>query len=570
MAERPWYRAYDPGVPHEIEPDPRSIPALVREGLSREPERPALVFEGARWSRGELLHEIDRFAASLSALGVGEGVRVAIHLPNLPQTVIGYQAALALGAEVVLTNPLYTGPEILHQWHDAGVRLAITADYLFDQVLAPIRSELGVERFVVATIAEYLPWPKRWLAPLVLARHDPPLAARVPPSPGVHRFRPLVRRGGTPPRVDVSSERLAVLQYTGGTTGPAKGAMLSHANLAANLRQMEAWFAGQRGENEVMMGALPLFHVFGMTVAMNWSLAYGMKLVLAPDPRDVKHLVRLIERERITILPAVPAMFNAINHLPGIEGRDLSSLKVCVSGSAPIAPDVLETFERLTGARILEGFGMSETSPVTHVNPLRGARKIGSIGLPLPSTDARIVDAELGERELPPGEAGELCIAGPQVTSGYWNRPEETAHALRDGWLYTGDLAEMDPDGYFRIVGRKKDMINAGGYKIFPDEVDAVLVSHPDVLEAATIGVPDPKRGETTKSFVVARPGATLDLDALREFCRERLAAYKVPREFEVLPELPKSSVMKVLRRELRERELRRRGEAGAARAEDG
>lgn len=567
MPERPWYGAYDPGVPREIEPDPRPIPALVRAGLTRDPDRTALVFEEARWSRGELLREIERCAAALHALGVGAGTRVAIHLPNLPQTVIGYQAALSLGAELVLTNPLYTGPEILHQWHDAEVRFAITADYLFDQVLAPIRAELGVEQFVVATIAEYLPWPKRWLAPFVLARRTPPLAARVPAGPGLHRFRDLVRRGGERPSSDVRAESIAVLQYTGGTTGPAKGALLSHANLTANLRQMEAWFAGERGEDEVMLGALPLFHVFGMTVAMNWSLAYGMKLVLAPDPRDVKALVRHIERERVSIFPAVPAMFNAINHLPGIERRDLSSLRVCVSGSAPIAPDVLESFERLTGARILEGFGMSETSPVTHVNPLRGERRVGSIGLPLPSTDARIVDSEQGERELPPGEPGELCICGPQVTSGYWNRPDETAHALRDGWLYTGDLATMDADGYFHIVGRKKDMINAGGYKIFPDEVDAVLVSHPDVLEAATIGIPDPRRGETTKSFVVARPGVTIDAEALRRFCRERLAAYKVPREIEQLAELPKSAVMKVLRRELRERELRRRGEAEADRS---
>jgi long-chain acyl-CoA synthetase len=301
-----------------------------------------------------------------------------------------------------------------------------------------------------------------------------------------------------------------------------------------------------------------LFHVFGMTVAMNWALASGAAMVLLPNPRDSAQLVASVARHRVTIFPGVPAMFNALNHHPGIEDVDVSSVKACFSGSAPLPADVLERFERLTGARILEGYGLTETSPVTHVNPMRGTRKIGTIGMPVSDTDARVVDAEDGRTEVPSGTEGELLLRGPQVMAGYWQRPDETAKTLVDGWLATGDLVTVDADGYFRIVGRKKDMINASGLKVYPDEVDAVLVAHPDVLEAATIGVPHPERGETVKSFVVLRAGKSLTVDALQAWCRESLAPYKVPREVEFLDALPKSTVLKVLRRELREREARR------------
>ena len=376
----------------------------------------------------------------------------------------------------------------------------------------------------------------------------------------MHRFKSLVRR--TAPKVEraqVSLDDLGVLQYTGGTTGVSKGAMLTHGNLAWNVAQTKEWFTVFEEGREVMLTALPLFHVFGLTVAMNWPLAFAATLVLVPDPRDVTKIVEVIEKHRITVVPAVPAIFNAINHFKGIEERDLTSVKACFSGSAPLAVDVLERFESLTGARILEGFGLTETSPVTHVNPLGGERKVGSIGLPISNTDCRIVDVDSGD-DLPTGEAGELLIRGPQVMSGYLNRPDETANALDDGWFATGDLATVDEDGYFRIVGRKKDMIIAGGYNIYPDEIDDVLMAHPDVLEAATIGVPHEKRGENVKSFVVAREGTSPTAETIEEWCRERLAAYKVPREFEFIDELPRSTVMKVLRRELREREIAKRG----------
>jgi long-chain acyl-CoA synthetase len=279
-----------------------------------------------------------------------------------------------------------------------------------------------------------------------------------------------------------------------------------------------------------------------------------------PDPRDARGLMKAIERHRVSVFPGVPALYNSLNNWPGIERCDLGSVKVCLSGSAPIPTEVLERFERLTGARIIEGYGMSETSPLTHANPLRGERRIGWVGLPVSDTDARIVDVEDPARVLPPGEPGELALRGPQVMSGYWQRPDETALVLRDGWLLTGDLAVTSPDGFFQIVGRKKDMINVGGLKVFPDEVDAALVAHADVLEAATIGVPQPGRGELVKSFVVRKPGRAVETEELLAFLRERLAPYKLPREVEFLAELPKSTVMKVLRRELREREVAKRG----------
>ena len=556
MQEKSWHRHYEPGVPRAIDYEPVTVPGFLRRSAADRPERTALVFRGTRISYARLLDETLRMAAALASLGVGRRSRIAIHAPNLPQTVIAYYAALMLGAEVVMTNPVYTGEEIVHQWNDAGVELAVTMDFLYDQRLRAIRDRLPVEHFVVARIPEYLPVPTRWIAPLVLRRAEQPLWARLHDDPGVVPYGKLLRqhepaKGLADPELD----DVAVVQYTGGTTGRAKGALLTHRNLSVNVQQMDAWFTQAVYGEEVSLGVLPLFHVFGMTVAMNWTLAVAGTLVLVPNPRDIKAIVNAIEKERVTVFAAVPAIFSAINRYPGVEDIDLGSAKVCVSGSAPLPNDVLKTFERLTGARIVEGFGMSETSPVTHVNPLSGVRKIGTIGVPLPDTGAKIVDVDSGVRELGVGEEGELLLAGPQVMKGYWNQPEETAAALKDGWFHTGDLASIDEDGYFRIVGRKKDMINVSGFKVYPDEVDHVLVDHPDVVEAATIGVLSKHGSEHVKSFVVLRPGAARDVEALRSHCAASLAPYKVPRHVEFLEELPKSSVLKVLRKELRRRE---------------
>ena len=568
MQERIWHASYDAGVPAALEYDDATVPRFLERSAREFPKRPALHFLNRTLTYAELHHDVCRLAAALSGLGVKRGHRVAIQLPNLPQTVVAYYATLSLGAVAVMTNPLYTPRELEHQWGDAGCEVAVVADFLFEGTLRPVRERLPIQQYVVASIPDYLPWPLRWIAPFALKRKAKPAWAKVTPGPGVHLYRKLLASAPAdakaPQLSGIGPDDLAVLQYTGGTTGVSKGAMLSHRNLSCNVQQIDRWFSGADRGREVVLTALPLFHVFGMTVSMNWSTYSGAAQVLLPDPRDVAKLVGAIEAKRVTIAPAVPAMFNAINHFPGIDDRDLTSVKACFSGSAPLPQDVQQRFESMTGARILEGFGLTETSPVTHCNPLGGERRLGTIGMPVPDTDARIVDVDDPSVERGVGEEGELLLAGPQVMQGYWNLPEETEAALRDGWLFTGDLATMDAEGYFRIVGRKKDMIIAGGYNIYPDEIDDVLMAHPSVLEAATIGVPHEARGETVKSFVVAQPGQSLDFEVLEAHCRASLAAYKVPRAFEQLDELPKSTVLKVLRRELRERELAKGSGAGA------
>lgn len=563
MEERLWHRAYDAGVPTSVAFRDLTVPRLLEETAAARPEATALVFMNARITYRELKEQVDRFANALARLGAGKDTRVAIQLPNLPQTVIAYFATLSLGAQAVMTNPLYVEREIEHQWQDAGCTIAVLADFLFAARVRGIRERLPIRDYIIASIPEYLRFPLSLLAPFKLRKAKPPLWATIEPGPGVHRMKELIRRTPpAPPVAAIEMDDVAVLQYTGGTTGVSKGAMLTHRNLSYNVQQNRAWFPGLEHGGEVFLSCLPFFHVFGLTVSLTFPIAIGASLVLIPNPRDIHGMMKAIAKHRVTVFPGVPAMYNAIGALADSSRLDLTSVKACVSGSAPLPREVQDRFERVTGSRIAEGFGLTETSPVTHANPINGRRKSGSIGLPLPSTDAAIVDLEQGSRILPPGVEGELVIRGPQVMKGYWNRPAETAAMIRDGWLHTGDIARMDEDGFFFIVGRKKDMILASGYNVYPDEVDDVLMSHPAVLEAATIGVPDEKRGETVKSFVVLKPGATATEHDLIQYCRTQLAVYKAPREIEFRTELPKSTVLKILRRELRDQELRRR--AGA------
>ena len=414
---------------------------------------------------------------------------------------------------------------------------------------------------MVASIPDYLKFPLNLLAPLKLKKQDPKRWAKVTPTEDMVTWKGMMASApASIPMAEMDLEAVGALQYTGGTTGPSKGAMLTQRNLSVNVQQIDAWFPDVRYGEEVLLTALPLFHVFGMSVCMGWGLWAGACMVLLPNPRDLPSVVKAVSKHRITLFPGVPALFNGLNNFPDIAKHDVSSVRYCFSGSAPLPDDVMQKFEQLTGSKIVEGFGMSETSPVATVNPLNGKRKIGSVGVPVADTDAKVVDIDTGTTEVAPGEEGELIIRGPQVMKGYWNRPEETDNAIKDGWMHTGDLATVDDEGYFRIVGRKKDMINCSGLKVFPDEVDGVLMAHDEILEAATIGVPDEKRGETVKSFIVRQPGSSLTADQVEAYCRENLAAYKIPREIEFLAELPKSSVLKVLRRELRDMELAKRG----------
>ncbi len=557
MEKRIWHKSYDEGVEAEIDFQDIPITGWLSRSARLHPDRPAVAFMNCRMTYSQLDEQVDRLATALAGMGVRKGTSVAIHLPNLPQTVISFFAVQRLAARAVMTNPLYVPREIEHQFKDAAVEVAITADFLWERHLRGMRKDLPVREYIVASIPEYLKFPLNLLAPLKLKRMDPPSIAKVEASDGVHLFRKLVDT--TPPDlpgVEHSMDDVACIQYTGGTTGVSKGAELTQRNISYNAQQVMTWFRGIREGEEVLLSCLPFFHIFGLTVCMVWPILGGACMVLMPNPRDIPAMVKNITKEKVSLFPALPALFNAINQFPGIEKRDLSSVRYCFSGSAPLPEEVQRKFETLTGAVIVEGFGLTETSPVLTVNPLNGIRKIGTIGIPVPETDVRIVDPVDGSTEVPVGKEGELVARGPQVMKGYLNRPEETARMVRDGWLHTGDLAVADENGYLRIVGRMKDMIIAGGYNIFPDEIDRVLVEHPSVLEACTIGIPDEKRGETVKSFLVLEKGRSTSETELGGFCRERLAAYKVPKLWEFRNELPKSTMMKLLRRELRDQEI--------------
>ncbi len=553
MQSRIWQRAYDEGVPCPVPFDDRTLPEFLERSARDFPDATALIFLNRRMTYRELEADVHRCAAALSGLGVERDSKVAIHLPNLPQTVVAFYAVLSLGATVVMTNPLYVERELEHQWNDAGCSVAITTDFLFARRLSHLRSRLPVRHYVIASIPDYLRFPLNVLAPLKLRFAKPPLMARVPEAPGVHRLRALMATApASRPRVPVDPDAVAALQYTGGTTGVPKAAMLTHRNLSCNVQQLTSWFVKARRGREVMLGCLPFFHVFGLTVSMNFAIHAAAAIVLMPDPRDIKAMITNISRHRVTLFPGVPAMFSAIVNSSDLRYVDLTSVTSCFSGSAPLPPDILRRFEALTGSKIVEGYGLTEASPVTHANPLDGERRAGSIGVPLPDTDMKVVSLDDGETPVETGTEGELLVKGPQVMRGYWKRPDETALVLQDGWLRTGDVVRVDADGYCYIAGRKKETIIAGGYNVYPDEVDAVLTAHPAVLEAATIGVPDPRLGETVKSFVVRRPGQHATAEDLIAYCRTELAAYKVPRAIEFLDSLPKSSTLKILRRELR------------------
>ncbi|WP_038055886.1 long-chain-fatty-acid--CoA ligase [Thermus amyloliquefaciens] len=538
----PWYAHYDPGVPKEA-PKPWLLTELLRENARRYPHKVALEFLGRSLSYQSLWQQVEAFAKGLQEAGLKPGDRVAIMLPNSPQFVIAFYGTLLAGGVAVNTNPMYTPRELRHQLLDSGAKALVILDLLLPRY-QEVKAEAPVEVLVRTGIQDYLPFPKNLLYPLMLRRKGQ-APKRLEGIPWRAFLKP-----GKPHPVPLDLDHLALLQYTGGTTGVAKGAMLTHRNLSSNALQVRAWIPDFQEGKEVVLGAIPFFHVYGMTVAMNLALLGAAKLVLLPRP-EIKPIVEAIEKHQVTLFPGVPTLYVAFNTFPGIEKRNLKSIRACISGSAPLPLEVAERFEALTGAKLVEGYGLTEASPVTHCNPLHGPRKLGSVGLPFPGVEAKVVDEE--GQEVPVGEVGELIVKGPNVMKGYWNRPEETQRTLKEGWLFTGDMARMDQDGYFYIVDRKKDMIIAGGYNIYPREVEEVLYQHEAVQEAAVVGVPDPYRGETVAAFIVlkeAYKGKVTEKD-LEAFCRQNLAAYKVPRIIQFRDSLPKSSVGKILKREL-------------------
>jgi long-chain acyl-CoA synthetase len=565
MEARPWHRWYDPGVPTSLDYPSITLTDLLTRTASRYPDKKALVFFNHAITFGELDTLTDRLAAALQELGVGKGDRVSIFLPNCPQTVISYQAIWRAGAVAVPANPLYTAAEFGHQAADAGSRVAFCLTLNYPRV-REARPQTALEHVIVTGIKEYFPPVLRALFTVAKERKE---GHRVDISgePNTYWFQEVIASAPEEPRpVTTEPGDLACLMYTGGTTGVPKGAMLTHRNLVCNSRQGQAWSTGLVEGGEIMLTALPLTHSYAMTVCMTHSIDRGYTEVIVPDPRDIKGLLKVIDRQRPTLVPGVPALYAALANHPAVaKGKyDLTSIKQCMSGAAGLPPEVQRRFQEVTGGRLVEGYGLSETSPVTHANPLATQDRIGTIGIPFPDTDARIVDEETETRVVGPGERGVLCISGPQVMMGYWHNPEETAAALRtdpDGtvWLHTGDVAIMDEDGFFHIVDRKKDLILAGGgLNVYPREIEDVLYEHPAVAEAGVIGVPVGSPDQRVKAFVVLKEGASATAEELQEFCRGRLARFKVPKFIEFRDSLPRTFVGKVLRRELAAEEQRR------------
>jgi long-chain acyl-CoA synthetase len=561
LGERVWLKRYPSTVPPTLEIPNQLLPEVIGAAVQRWGDRTALIYYGATWSYRRLWEESGRFAAALARDGVVAGDRVAIYLPNCPAYPIALLGILRLGAVVVQVSPLYLGQDLSRILQDATPKALVTLEILYPN-LDKVRGEYVVPVLYVARLRELYPF---WLRPFVnlklrqrkLPTHYPRADRTVRPWTWTVHFR-----GTVPEFHGDPATTTAVLQYTGGTTGVAKAAMLSHRNLVANLLQINAWNTGRKSGEEVILASIPFFHIYALTVALFAGLADGATIVIQTRP-DIPELLKLIDRYAPTQFPGVPALYTAFIRTPGIERHRIRSIRFCVSGSAPLPVEVMRRFQELTGGTLIEGYGLSETSPVTHVNPTEGERRPGSIGIPLPNTDQRIVDEETGTRVLPPGEVGELDVHGPQVMLGYYRNEAETAAMLRDGWFRTGDIARIDADGFAYIVDRKKDTINVSGLKLYPREVEEVLLQHPGVAEAAVIGVPDREHGEVVKAFVVPKAGAHPTEAELIAFVRERIAHFKAPRSVEFRTSLPRTGVQKVLRRVLKEEAL-----AAAARPE--
>ncbi len=557
--ERPWLSHYDAGVPKELIYPETGVPTLLEGAAKRFPARKAIEFMGLEMTYQELWTAARKFATALQQMGVQKGDRVALMLPNCPQFVIAFYGASLTGAVVVNTSPLYVARELEHQLKDSGAQTLVMLNLFFPRY-REIAGNVSVKRVIVTGLQDFLPFPKNVLYPL-RARRDGSWV-NVRPESHIFFFKHLLEKyPATPSAVTILPDDLALLQYTGGTTGTPKGAMLTHRNLMSNVAMAASWNVDAKDGQETVLGVTPFFHVYGMTVGMNMAVKMAATMVLLPrwNTRDA---LEAIQKHKPTMFPGVPTMYVAINNHPEVKKYDLSSLKACISGAASLPLEVSRTFEQHTGAVLVEGYGLTETSPISLTNPLHGERREGSIGIPMPGVDCRVVDEH--HNTVAQGEIGELAIRGPNVMLGYWQRPDETArcivNSLDDGktpgrWLLTGDMVRIDDTGYFSIVDRKKDMIDASGYNVYPREVEDVIYQHPKVKEVVVAGVPDAYRGETVKAYIVLKDGETATDIEIISFCRLKLAAYKAPKRVEFRTELPKTLIGKILRRQLVEEE---------------
>jgi len=559
-----WVKNYEKGVSETINYQGQLIHETLKAAAAKYPGKVALrmilkylplgIAIQSKMTYSELNEATDRFAAALRNMGVKQGDRVSIMLPNIPQQVIAFYGILKAGGVVVNTNPTYTSREIEHQLHDSGAETILMLSSHYSR-LEPVKAKTAIKRVIITDVPDPLGFPFNRLVEKQVRAGG--LMVDVPDAPGLFRMSTLLRTSpAQAPSINVKPDDTILLQYTGGTTGVPKAAMLTHSNLINNVLQLEAWLPGLEYGGEKTLGAIPFFHVYGMTVAMLFTIYSGGELIVTPDPRKTDLVLEIIHKEKVSLYPGIPTMYTAIINHPRVKEFDLRSVKACMSGGMALPVEVQRRFEEITGGKLVEGYGLTETSPVACANPLNGLRKAGSIGLPVPSTQMAIVALDAREDGgydlVPPGGEGEVVIKGPQVMAGYWQRPDETAKVIdKDGWFHSGDIGKMDEDGCFYIVDRKKDLIIASGFNIVPREVEEVLYMHPKVQEAVVAGIPDPKRGETVKAYVVLKAGESATVEEIRDFCKENLAPYKVPVFVDFRSELPKSQVGKILRRVL-------------------
>lgn len=532
---KPWLKHYADGVTEEIEFEELCLPDILERTAKRYPDKDALIFKEDKMSFKELKDKVDRLATCLSGFGIKKGDSVAILLPNLSPCVISYYAILRIGAIVVMNNPLYSDRELEHQLNDSGARALITMD-IFGNRMIDLRRKTGIRQIIYTSV----------------------LGTDVKPAEDVYEWEDILSKTSpSPPAVELSFDDVAMYQYTGGTTGVSKGAMLTHRNLSCNVQQLASWLisplkGGLKEGQGMSLSAPPFFHAFGLTAAMNSSIYLGWTQVMIPRPQP-DQLLEAIRKFKPTFIFLVPTMYIGILNHPDFDKVDMKSIKFCGSGAAALPVEVIEKIQKKTGSPLMEGYGMTEASPITHVNPFGGLRKPGSVGVPIQNTLSRIVDLKDGITPVPVGEVGEIVFKGPQVMKGYLNMPDETAEALKGGWLHSGDLGKMDKDGYFYVVDRKKDMVISGGYNVYPKEIEDVYLEHPKVAEAAAIGVPHPTRGEQVKLMLVLKEGEKATEEEMIEYCSDKLAKYKWPTMVEFRSELPKSAVGKILKHVLRE-----------------
>ncbi|MCF8043227.1 MAG: long-chain fatty acid--CoA ligase [Desulfarculaceae bacterium] len=551
MPQFPWLDHYDPEVPHSLEYPSTDLYSLMAQSAAKVAQKTALVFLGKSLSFAQLFSLADDMAGGLAARGIKQGDRVALLMPNCPQFVISYLALMRLGATAMLLNPLNVERELVFKFKDSGARAVIALD-LLSQRVSNIRKEIHLDLVVYTGLQDFLPFPKNLLYPIKrsLDKKMPKLA--IGHDGATWSFKGLLALKAQAPPVEIDPESMAALIYSGGTTGISKGIMLSHRALIANLMQACAWV--NMNHDDSLLAVLPLFHGFGMSVCMNAPLAHGGTVTLLPR-FEAGEVLRAIDKTRPSIFAGVPTMFIALKEHPEIDKCDLKSLRGIFVGAAPLPQAVQQEFEKRTGAQLIEGYGLTEAVTAISCNPLYGEKKPGTIGIPFPNVEWRIMDLENGTKEMGQGEAGEIVLRGPDLMTGYLNQPELTSWTIRDGWLYTGDIGVMDQGGYITIVDRKKDLVIVSGFNVFPSEIDEVLHQHPAVAEAVAVGLPHPTKGEFIKAFVVLKKGQAATPEEIRAFCKQNLSAYMVPKEVEIRGELPKSMIGKVLRRSLREEE---------------